>query len=79
MNISAADLERGELEMKKFGAIIKSMTRKERLVPAILDASRKGRIAKGAGVDVADITILLQRFAQSAQALKQFKRMGLFK
>lgn len=79
MNISAADLEKGELEMKKFGTILKSMTRKERLVPAILDASRKGRIAQGAGVDVADITLLLQRFAQSAQALKQFKRMGLFK
>lgn len=79
LNVSAADLEKGELEMKKFGTIIKSMTRKERLMPNLLDMSRKGRIAKGAGVGVDDVTLLLQRFAQSAQALKQFKRMGLFK
>lgn len=79
LNISAAEIEKGELEMKKFGTIIKSMTRKERLIPSILDASRKNRIAKGAGVEIGDVNTLLQRFAQSAQALKQFKRMGLFK
>jgi signal recognition particle subunit SRP54 len=79
LNISTADLEKGELEMKKFGTILKSMTKKERLVPALIDTSRKARIAQGAGVEVEDIAMLLQRFAQSAQALKQFKRMGLFK
>lgn len=79
MKISSEDIERGEREMKKFTSIICSMTRKERRVPKIIDASRKNRIARGAGVDVAAVNMLLQRFEQSAHMLKNLKRMGLFK
>lgn len=77
-NISPEMLEKGEAELKKFKAIIGSMTKKERVYPRILDASRKMRVAQGAGVQVADINTLLQRFEQSQQFAKLFKRFGKF-
>lgn len=79
MKISSEDIDRGEREMKKFMSIIRSMTHKERRFPKIIDVSRKNRIARGAGVDVASVNMLLQRFEQSAHMLKNLKRMGLFK
>ncbi len=69
-------MEKGQVEMKKFKAIISSMTNKEKIVPQILDASRKKRIARGAGVNVPDINQLLERFEQSKQFVKMFKKMG---
>ena len=54
------------------------MTAKEKLFPKILDASRKKRIAKGAGVTVTQVNSLLQRFEQSQQYVKLFKRFGRF-
>jgi len=77
-DISPEMLQKGELEMKKFEAILSSMTQKERLCPRILDGSRKKRIASGAGVVVSDINSLLQRFEQSQQFAKLFKRFGRF-
>lgn len=77
-NISPEMLQKGEKEIKKFKAIISSMTPKERLYPRILDGSRKKRIAKGAGVTPADVNALLQRFEQSQQFAKLFKRFGRF-
>ncbi len=47
--VSSDALETGEAELKKFRAIISSMTLKERLYPKILNASRKQRVAKGLG------------------------------
>lgn len=76
LNISNDMLQKGEGEIKKFKAIIGSMTPKERIYPKILDASRKNRIAKGSGVTVADINTLLSRFEQSQQFMKFFKKMG---
>jgi signal recognition particle subunit SRP54 len=76
MKISPEQVEQGERELKKFRAIISSMTRKERLNPAILDASRKRRVAQGSGVQVSDINILLERFEQSQQYAKLFKKFG---
>ncbi len=69
-------IEKGEQEMKKFKAILSSMTSKERLVPKILDGSRKKRIALGAGATPADVNSLLTRFEQSQQFAKLFKKMG---
>jgi signal recognition particle subunit SRP54 len=71
-------LEKAEHEMKRFRAIINSMTPKERLYPKIIDGERKRRIAKGAGVDVADVNLLLQRFEESKQYVKLFKKLGRF-
>ncbi len=78
LKLSEEEIQRGELEMKKFKAVMSSMTRKERLVPKILDSSRKKRIAKGAGVSVSDVDLLLSRFEQSQQFAKIFKKMGKF-
>ena len=79
VKISAQDAQRSEVEMKRFKAILSSMTSKERLRPEILDMSRKKRIAKGAGVDGATINLLLQRFEQSKQFVKLLKKNRFFK
>ncbi len=78
VQVSQDDLQKGEREMKLFRAIISSMTRKERLIPAILDGSRKKRIANGAGVDVALVNLLIQRFEQSKQFVKLLKKKRFF-
>ena len=57
-------------------AIIDSMTKKERKFPELLKASRKARIAKGAGVDVADINKLLKQFKGMQKMMKRMKKMG---
>jgi len=74
--VSEDSLQQGEVELKKFKAIISSMTLKERLVPSLLDRSRKMRIAKGAGVKIEDVTVLLQRFEQIQQLGKLLKGGG---
>lgn len=76
INLSQDMLDKGEHELKKFRAIIGSMTPKERIYSHILDNSRKQRVAKGAGVAVTDINLLLQRFEQSQQYVKLFKKFG---
>lgn len=76
MTITPEMIQKGEQEMKRFKAIISSMTMKERLYPALLDKSRKERVAKGAGVKVAEVNALLARFEQTQQFVKLFKRMG---
>ena len=69
-------MEKGQLEMKRFKSAINSMTEKERLVPSIIDPSRKNRIAKGAGISIQDVGQLLQRFEESKQFAKMVKKMG---
>jgi signal recognition particle subunit SRP54 len=77
-NFSPEMVQKGEVELKKFSAIISSMTQKERVLPRILDASRKKRVAQGAGVTVSDINLLLERFEQSQQYVKLLKKFGRF-
>jgi signal recognition particle subunit SRP54 len=57
-------------------AIISSMTKQERKKPDILQASRKRRIAAGAGVDVAEVNRLLKQHRQMADAFKMMSRDG---
>ena len=57
-------------------AIILSMTPAERKNPDIIKASRKIRIAKGAGVTVNDVNRLLKQYEQMALASKKFKKLG---
>jgi len=75
---SQEQIEQGEREMRQFKAIISSMTPKERLLPQILGASRKKRIAHGSGTKVQNINQLLQKFEQSRQFVRMFKKMGKF-
>ena len=74
-----------EKQMARTEAIILSMTPKERENPGIIGASRKKRIANGAGVRVEDVNKLLKSFEQMQKMIKQFsspamgkkmKRMG---
>ncbi len=57
-------------------AIIGSMTRQERKKPDILQASRKRRIAAGAGVDVAEVNRLLKQHRQMQDAVKMLSKGG---
>ncbi|MEI4471443.1 signal recognition particle protein [Frigidibacter sp. MR17.24] len=57
-------------------ALINSMTKKERANPDLLQASRKKRIAAGAGLDVAELNRLLKQQKQMADAMKKLGKMG---
>lgn len=71
-------LQKGETDMKRFKAIISSMTPKERSCPQLLDGSRKDRVARGAGVTVQAVNDLLKRFEESQQFVKMMKKSGRF-
>lgn len=57
-------------------ALIQSMTKRERANPQILQASRKKRIAKGAGMEVSDLNKLLKMHRQMSDAMKKMGKMG---
>lgn len=76
LKMTSEQAENVEKEMKKFKAIMSSMTPKERMIPSLLDGSRKKRIAQGAGVTPADVNVLLARFEQIQQYAKLMKKMG---
>jgi signal recognition particle subunit SRP54 len=57
-------------------AMIQSMTKKERANPALLQASRKKRIAAGSGMDVSDLNKLLKMHRQMADMMKKMGKMG---
>jgi len=57
-------------------AIINSMTKKERVNPDIIKASRKIRISSGSGTRVQDVNKLLKQFLQSQKMMKKMKSMG---
>ena len=61
--------------MKKSEAIVLSMTPRERRHPDLIDASRRKRIARGAGVQVSDVNELLRGFRQAQQMAKKMKHM----
>ena len=60
-----------EKKMARTEAIILSMTPKERSNPEILNPSRKHRIARGAGVDIAEVNRLVKQFEQMRKMMKQ--------
>ena len=65
------DVEIDENAYKKPEAIVRSMTLQERRHPDILNASRRKRIAAGAGVTVQDVNALMRQFDQMRQMMKQ--------
>ncbi len=78
--ISPEQVAQGEFEMARFKAIIQSMTKKERLMPDLVSGSRKRRIARGAGVEVAVVTQMMQRFEEGRRLFKQLGGgKGLFR
>ncbi len=60
-------------------ALIQSMTKKERANPKILQASRKKRIAKGAGLEVSELNKLLKMQRQMADVMKKMGKGGMLK
>ncbi|MGB0498032.1 MAG: signal recognition particle protein [Rubricella sp.] len=62
--------------LKRQIALIQSMTKEERKNPALLKASRKERIAKGAGLSVMELNRLLKMHRQMADAMKKMGKMG---
>ena len=60
-----------EKQLARTEAIILSMTPKERKNPKLMNLSRKGRIAKGAGVDIAVVNRFIKQFEQSQKMMKQ--------
>jgi signal recognition particle subunit SRP54 len=77
--------DQGDREVRRQIAIINSMTRKERRTPALLDGSRRRRIAAGAGVQVQDVNKLMKQFMEMQKVMKSFsggkmkRLMGAFK
>ena len=73
--LKTADLSKQEKEFKRMEGVICAMTPQERRTPQILNAKRRIRIAKGSGVQVAEVNQVLNRFAQMQQMMK---KMGKF-
>ena len=69
--LKADDIDENKIERTK--AIILSMTKRERVEPAIINSSRKKRIAAGSGTSVQEINQLLKQFEQTKQLMKQLK------
>ncbi len=62
--------------VKRQLAIISSMTRRERRRPGIIKASRKQRIARGAGSTVQDVNKLMKQFQEASRMMKKVRKMG---
>ena len=69
------DLSGSEDALKRAESIIYSMTKEERANPAIINISRKQRIARGAGVDVAEVNRLMKQYEQGKKMMKQMSGM----
>ncbi|MFZ5520185.1 MAG: signal recognition particle protein [Pseudomonadota bacterium] len=74
-----ADMDRAERDVRRMEGIIHSMTPLERRKPELIKASRKRRIAAGAGVQVQDVNRLLNQFEQMQSMMKKMKGGGLMK
>ena len=70
---SKTNLSEADKQTKRMRGIIDSMTPRERTKPELLKASRKRRIAAGAGVQVQEVNRLLTQFEQMQTMMKQFK------
>lgn len=70
------NLEVNEKELIHVEAMIKSMTKEERRNPAIINGSRRKRIALGSGMTVNKVNNLLKQFEQTKKMMKQFSDMG---
>lgn len=73
------DMDRAEKDIRRKEGIICSMTPKERRKPELIKATRKRRIAAGAGVHVQEVNRLLKEFEQMQDMMKKMKGGGLMK
>ncbi len=73
------DMDRAERDIRRKQGIIHSMTALERRKPELIKATRKRRIAAGAGVQVQEVNRLLNEFGQMQDMMKKMKGGGLMK
>jgi signal recognition particle subunit SRP54 len=73
------DQSQAEKQIRRTEGIINSMTMEERTKPELIKASRKRRIAAGAGVPVQEVNRLLNQFEQMQKMMKQFSKGGMGK
>ena len=78
-NLGPADMDRAERDMRRMEGIICSMTPLERRKPDLLKATRKRRVAAGAGVHVQEVNRLLNQFEQMRDMMKKMKGGGMLK
>jgi signal recognition particle subunit SRP54 len=76
---AGADMDKAERDVRRMEGIINSMTQLERRKPELIKASRKRRIATGAGVHVQEVNRLLNQFDQMQGMMKKMKGGGLMK
>ncbi len=74
-----ADMGKAERDVKRMEGIINSMTPGERAKPELIKASRKRRIATGAGVQVQEVNRLLKQFDQMQGVMKTMQKGGMAK
>jgi signal recognition particle subunit SRP54 len=77
--LGVADMDRAERDVRRMEGIICSMTALERRKPELIKATRKRRIAAGAGVQVQEVNRLLNQFEQMQAMMKKMKGGGLAK
>jgi len=77
--VSEDDMDAGEKEFRTMEAIIQSMTPEERKKPDLLNASRRKRIAAGAGVTVAKVNQLIKKYEDTRKLMKQLNNGKLGK
>jgi len=70
------DLQVDEREMARTEAMISSMTPEERRNPAIINGSRRLRIARGSGASTSQVNALLKQFAQARKMMKSMMAMA---
>ena len=75
----AQSADMGEKQMRRIEGIINSMTRQERAHPELMKATRKRRVATGAGVQVQEVNRLLNQFEQMQKMMKQMQKGGMAK
>lgn len=71
------DTEKAETELKRVEAIINSMTLQERRNPAILNGSRRRRIAQGSGTTVTDVNRLMKQFMEMKKMMQRVSKLGV--
>jgi len=76
---AAQSSQMDEKQLRRVEGIINSMTPEERMRPELLKASRKRRIAAGAGVPVQEVNRLLNQFEQMQEMMKRMQKGGLGK
>ena len=73
--VKSVDISKSEKEFRRMEGILCAMTPKERATPQILNAKRRIRIAKGSGVNVAEVNNVLRRFDEMQGMMKKLGKM----